>query len=143
MIRLLLSLLTGVALIHLTACDTTDNARRSGRKPKYGYGGTETMPDPAPPKPPTDTAANDPGSETPGDTAEPTPTPPPPPMKTGSDAAGGTVKATPPYAVPVPNKPGYVTSPRAPYAGYIDVRGYAPGTEIKDPWAPGQTLLVP
>ncbi len=46
------------------------------------------------------------------------------------------------YAVPAPDKPGYVTSPYAPEAGYIDVRGFEAGTEVKDPYT-GQILLVP
>jgi hypothetical protein len=34
----------------------------------------------------------------------------------------------------VPNKPGFVTSPYAPNQGYVDVRGFPPGTEVKDPY---------
>lgn len=47
-----------------------------------------------------------------------------------------------PYAKPVAGKPGFVTSPFAPAAGYIDVRGFPPGTEVKDPYS-GKTFLVP
>jgi hypothetical protein len=46
------------------------------------------------------------------------------------------------YGKGVPGKPGFVTSPYAPYQGYVDVRGYAPGTEVKDPYT-GKTFLVP
>ena len=46
------------------------------------------------------------------------------------------------YGKAVPGKPGFVTSPYAPYQGYVDVRGYAPGTEVKDPYT-GKTFLVP
>ena len=42
----------------------------------------------------------------------------------------------------LPGKPGFVTSPYAPDAGDIDVRGFPPGTEIKDPYT-GKILLVP
>ena len=45
-------------------------------------------------------------------------------------ARGG--KRDAPYGIPVPNKPGFVTSPFAPNGGYVDVRGFASGTEVKD-----------
>lgn len=47
-----------------------------------------------------------------------------------------------PYAKAVPGKAGFVTSPYDPYKGYIDVRGFPPGTEVKDPYS-GKTFLVP
>ncbi len=47
-----------------------------------------------------------------------------------------------PYATPVPGKPGLVTSPFAPYAGYVDVRGYPPGQEVKCPYT-GKLFRVP
>ena len=47
-----------------------------------------------------------------------------------------------PYAIPVPNKPGFVTSPYAPKAGYVDVRGFPSGTEVKDPYS-GKIFLTP
>jgi len=47
-------------------------------------------------------------------------------------AKGG--KRDVPYGIPVPNKPGFVTSPFAPNGGYVDVRGFASGTEVKDPY---------
>jgi hypothetical protein len=46
------------------------------------------------------------------------------------------------YGKPVPGKPGYVTSPYAPYSGYVDVRNIPPGTEVKDPYTQ-KTFLVP
>ncbi|CAN5812642.1 hypothetical protein BH09VER1_BH09VER1_33230 [soil metagenome] len=46
------------------------------------------------------------------------------------------------YGVPVPGKPGFVTSPYATEAGYIDVRGFTVGAEVKDPYT-GQMFLVP
>jgi len=46
------------------------------------------------------------------------------------------------YGTPVPGKKGFVTSPFSPDAGYIDVRGFAPGTPVKDPYS-GKIFLTP
>lgn len=47
-----------------------------------------------------------------------------------------------PYGTPVPGKPGFVTSPHSASAGYVDVRGFPPGSEVKDPYS-GKIFLVP
>lgn len=80
----------------------------------------------------------------------PTPAPPSPaPSATSSQPpvrpASAPVKNSKrdiPYAIPVPGKPGFVTSPYAPKAGYVDVRGFPSGTEVKDPYS-GKVFLTP
>jgi hypothetical protein len=47
-----------------------------------------------------------------------------------------------PFGIPLPNKPGFVTSPFAPKSGFVDVRGFPSGTEVKDPYT-GKNFLVP
>ena len=64
--------------------------------------------------------------EAPRDTTsveEPKPTPKPAPKE-----------QTLSYGRPVPGKPGMVYSPYSPDAGYVDVRGIAPGTKVKCPY---------
>jgi len=56
--------------------------------------------------------------------------------------SGPVQKGEIPYAKPVPGKPGFVFSPYDQYKGYIDVRGFPPGTEVKDPYS-GKSFLVP
>jgi hypothetical protein len=46
------------------------------------------------------------------------------------------------YGIPVPGKKGFVTSPFSPDSGYIDVRGFQPGTPVKDPYS-GKIILTP
>ena len=46
-----------------------------------------------------------------------------------------------PYGTPVPGKQGFVTSPFSPNSGYVDVRGFAPGTPVKDPYT-GKVFLT-
>lgn len=47
-----------------------------------------------------------------------------------------------PYAIPVPNKPGFVTSPYAPKQGLVDVREFPSGIEVIDPYT-GKVFLTP
>ena len=63
---------------------------------------------------------------------------PPPPVPAQPPAKVGEI----PYAKPVPGKPGFVFSPYDQYKGYIDVRGFPPGTEVKDPYSQ-KSFLVP
>ncbi|MCX6968263.1 MAG: hypothetical protein NTZ46_10915 [Verrucomicrobia bacterium] len=77
----------------------------------------------------------------PGTAVETVPTPPP---------AAPTPSPTPlprqrtaAYGIPEPGKPGFMRSPHNPSAGLIDYRGMPPGTEVKDFYSPGKTILVP
>ena len=54
-------------------------------------------------------------------------------QKTGSDL---------PYGVPVAGRPGFVTSPYSPSGGYVDVRDFPPGTEVRDPYS-GKIFRTP
>jgi hypothetical protein len=88
--------------------------------------------------------------------AEYPPTPPPvipptptatattsqPPVRPASAPPTKNSKRDIPYGIPVPNKPGFVTSPYSPKAGYVDVRGFPSGTEVKDPYS-GKIFLTP
>lgn len=63
----------------------------------------------------------------------PAPAPPAPPTKAA--------KGDHPYGIPVPGKPHVVESPFSP-GKYVDVEGFPPGTEVKDPYT-GKIFLVP
>ena len=74
------------------------------------------------------------------------PVAPPPPVVASSPppaAAPPTkvAKGDYPYGIPVPGKPHLVESPYSP-GKYIDVEGFPPGTEVKDPYT-DKIFLVP
>jgi hypothetical protein len=80
--------------------------------------------------------------------ASPSPTPAPaPPNRENVRVAKATAakknrNSDLPYGIPVPGKQGLVTSPFSPDSGYIDVRSFPPGTEVKDPYT-GKSFLTP
>jgi len=92
-----------------------------------------------------------PPSDAPDSTnSQPSPRPTPAPAPPNSDnvrvakATASRKKRTGdlPYGIPVPGKQGLVTSPFSPDSGYIDVRSFPPGTEVRDPYT-GKTFLTP
>lgn len=111
---------------------------------------TPTPPPPVPMASPTP-ALRPAAKPTPAPRLAPRPTPPPkrapmpvPIVVRSAVSVPPSKKPLPdlPFGIPLPNKPGFVTSPYAPRAGYVDVRGFASGTEVKDPYT-GRNFLVP
>jgi hypothetical protein len=71
----------------------------------------------------------------PGTSQAAAPSPPPPAAPTK------VAKGDYPYGIPVPGKPHLVESPYSP-GKYVDVEGFPPGTEVKDPYT-DKIFLVP
>jgi hypothetical protein len=73
---------------------------------------------------------------------EATETPEPVTTRTASGVPAPRTRTDLPYGVPVPNKPGFVISPYSPNAGYVDIRGFPTGAEVKDPYT-GKVFITP
>lgn len=115
------------------------NRKPPARTPKKTTGKAMSGQTPTPLTSPSPSAAN--GEES-APLSPPPPTATPIVVRAAASAPPNNTRRDLPYAVPVPNKPGFVTSPYAPNSGLVDVRGFASGTEVKDPYT-GKIFLTP
>lgn len=133
--------LASLAAFALASCEI-DEPPPVRPRPVAKYPNAQQAKYPPPPQPfPDDSAAGQqqaPPAPAPSDTAPPDNAPAPAPTAVATTQAA---KGDYPYAVPVPGKPGFVRSPFSPDK-MTDVRGYAPGTEVKDPYTQ-KIFLVP
>ncbi len=133
-----------LSVFALTACEIDEPPPRRPGRPVAKYPNQAQTQYPVQPQPFPDDAG-----QTPTTPAGPIDQPPPPQDPVASPpstppAAQQTqapAKGDYPYGVPVPGKPGFVRSPYSPDK-MTDVRGYAPGTEVKDPYTQ-KIFLVP
>ncbi len=134
-----------VALIFVSGCsdNPASNKKEEATSSKFGYGGTNT--DAAfVTEGETQTGTNSAvvmlETNTPSANIVSTNTPANPFLP--APPAAPVVSHDIPYGTPVPGKPGFVTSPFAPKDRYVDVCGFSPGAEVKDPYS-GKIFLVP
>jgi hypothetical protein len=103
--------------------------RKGNTQTKPGDTQQQTVPPEAPPTQPSVAPA-------------PAPTPTPVSARAASSVAPTQARRDMPYGIPVAGRPGFVTSPYSPKSGYVDVRGFPSGTEVKDPYT-GKIFLTP
>jgi hypothetical protein len=122
-----------LAALLVSSCDTYDEP-----PPRVHHPAARYPAEPVPPGPPQQQPFNPNGAERPevgAEAAAATPAPAASPIKPS--------KGDYPYGIPVPGKPGLVTSPYVP-GKVVDVSGMPPGTEVKDPYTDYKKIfLVP
>jgi hypothetical protein len=117
----------------ISSCDSVDEPPKTKQRQhpaKYPPSTTQQYPPQQQPFNPNGPAQ--PENASPSTGSNPIPQPSAPPKVAKGDF---------PYGIPVPNKPHLVESPYSP-GKYVDVEGFAPGTEVKDPYT-GKIFLVP
>ena len=123
-------LLALLAAFFVASCAEEPPQRSSQRVATYSAPQTQQYPPPQQPFNP-----NGPVQPSGAPQVETAPSPPP------TAAPTKVAKGDYPYGIPVPGKPHLVESPYAP-GKYVDVEGFPPGTEVKDPYT-DKIFLVP